>query len=167
MSIAGGDVTRDLALIEAYLRQSFESGAWHGPSVLEALEGVTPEMATDHPIAGAHSIWELVLHLGGTYRLVLRRLQGDDSQLSPSEDWPPVPPPTLSSWQDTVRGLRELNGRIRKAVLDFDPARLDEPLVAQPPYTARTQFVGITQHDAYHAGQIVILKRTLMHRSAR
>ena len=84
-------MTRDLALIEAYLRQSFESGAWHGPSVLEALEGVTPEMATDHPIAGAHSIWELVLHLGGTYGLVLRRRQGDDSQLSPNEDWPPVP----------------------------------------------------------------------------
>jgi hypothetical protein len=30
---------------------------------------------------------------------------------------------------------------------------------ADPPYSAFTQFVGLTQHDLYHAGQIVLLKR--------
>jgi hypothetical protein len=28
------------------------------------------------------------------------------------------------------------------------------------PYTAYTQFIGTTQHDLYHAGQIVLLKKT-------
>ena len=160
-------MSREVERIEAQLQRSFAGGAWHGPSVLEALEGVTPEAAYEHPVAGAHSIWELVLHLAGTYRLVLRRLEGDDdTQLTPNEDWPPVPAPTPSSWQDTIRSLRELNDRIRHAVLGFDSDRLDEPLVAEPPYTAYTQFLGITQHDLYHAGQIVILKRALVHRSA-
>jgi heptosyltransferase-2 len=40
-------------------------------------------------------------------------------------------------------------------------ARLDRPLVADPPYTAYVQFIGLTQHDLYHAGQIAILKRAL------
>jgi uncharacterized damage-inducible protein DinB len=154
-------MTSEIERIEAQLQRSFEGGAWHGPSLLEALAGVTPEEAHAHPVTGAHSIWELVLHLGGTYRLVLRRLQGDDAQLTPSEDWPPVPAPTVAAWSDAIETVRELNERVRGAILAFRPDRLDEPLVAEPPYTAYVQFVGITQHDLYHAGQIAILKRAL------
>jgi hypothetical protein len=34
--------------------------------------------------------------------------------------------------------------------------------VLQPvPYTAYTQFIGITQHNLYHAGQIALLRRAL------
>jgi uncharacterized damage-inducible protein DinB len=154
-------VSSELERLEAQIARSFEGEAWHGPSVLEALEDVTPEAACAHPVAGGHSIWELVLHLGGTYRLVLRRLQGNDAPLAPIEDWPPVPAPTVSSWRDATRSLRELNQKLRTAVLGFDPQRLDQPLVAEPPYTAYTQFIGITQHDLYHGGQIAILKKAL------
>ena len=160
-------MSRELERIETQLRLSFEGGAWHGPSVLEALEGVSAENASEHPIDGVHSIWELVLHLSGTYRLVLRRLVGDATQITATEDWPTVTAAMLSEWQDAIKTLRELNGKIRQAVLRFDSDRLDEPLVAEPPYTAYTQFIGLTQHDLYHAGQIVILKRALERRSAK
>jgi uncharacterized damage-inducible protein DinB len=152
---------RECERLETQLRLSFEGEAWHGPSVLESLAGVTAEAACRHPIAGAHSIWELLLHLAAGYRLVLRRLEGDGRQLTAEEDWPSVPAPTEAGWQDAIRDLRELNVRIRHAVRGFDPERLDEPLVAEPPYTAYTQFIGLTQHDLYHAGQIAILKRAL------
>ena len=151
----------ELARLEAQLARSFAGGAWHGPGVLESLDGVTPEAAHAHPVAGAHSIWELVLHLRGTYRLVLRRLEGDASPLTGSEDWPTVPAPTEANWAATLQELRALSEQARRAVRGFDPARLDQPLVTEPPYTAYTQFIGITQHDLYHAGQIAILKRAL------
>ena len=38
------------------LKRSAEGDAWHGPSVREALDGVTAADAFAHPIAGAHSI---------------------------------------------------------------------------------------------------------------
>ena len=44
--------------------------------------------------------------------------------------------------------------------LDADE-RLDDPLVPEAPYTAYTQFIGVTQHNLYHAGQIALLKRAL------
>jgi uncharacterized damage-inducible protein DinB len=147
--------------LEAQLHRSFEGGAWHGPSLLEALADVTHHAAVAHPVAATHSIWELVLHLMGTYQLVLRRLQGDSRQLTPDEDWPAVPEATASTWQDTIRSLQQMNWELRQAVLRFKPEQLDEPLVADPPYTAHTQFIGITQHDLYHAGQIAILKKAL------
>ncbi len=154
-------MSTDLERLEAQLTRAFEGGAWHGPSVLEALADVTPEEAQAHPVPGAHSIWELVLHLGGTYRLVLRRLEGSDAPLTPEEDWPRVPPPTAAGWAEAISSLRQLNARARQAVLRFDPARLDQPLVREPPYTAFTQLIGITQHDLYHAGQIALLKKAL------
>jgi uncharacterized damage-inducible protein DinB len=143
------------------LRRALEGGAWHGPAVLEVLAGVSPDQARARPVPGAHTIWELVLHLGGAYRLVLRRLRGDDTPLAPEEDWPPVPEPTAENWRAAADGLRDLNEQVRRAVAGFDPARLGRPLVADPPYTAYAQFIGLTQHDLYHAGQIALLKRAL------
>jgi uncharacterized damage-inducible protein DinB len=151
----------EIERLEAQLRQIFEGDAWHGPSVLELVGDVTAESASVRPVAGAHSIWELVLHLASTYKLVLRRMQGDDASLTPEEDWPSVPSPTASNWQEAIRSLRRSNEGLRKAILCFRPERLDTPLVAKPPYTAHTQFIGITQHDAYHAGQIALLKKAL------
>ena len=151
----------ELDRIDEQLRLSFEGGAWHGPAVLEALDGVGAEGACAHPIAGAHSVWELLLHLGGAYGLVLRRLQGDGRQLTPEEDWPAIVSATADSWRETVRALHGLNEELRRAVRGFSAQRLDAPLVAEAPYTAYSQFIGVTQHNLYHAGQIVLLKRAM------
>ena len=32
---------------------------------------------------------------------------------------------------------------------------------SKPPLTAYTQFIGVTQHNLYHAGQIALLKKAL------
>jgi uncharacterized damage-inducible protein DinB len=150
-----------MARIDEQLRLSFEGDAWHGPAVLQAVDGIGAEAAFAHPIATAHSIWELVLHLGGTYDLVLRRLRGDGRQLAPEEDWPAIVSATAEGWRETVRSLHALNEELRRAVQVFSADRLDAPLVAEAPYTAYTQFIGVTQHNLYHAGQIALLKRAL------
>lgn len=92
----------DLVRLEEQLRLMLEGGSWHGPSILETLEGVSAEQAASHPIPGAHSIWELVLHISSDYTLVLRRLAGDGRPLTPEEGWPPCPPPTAENWQQAV-----------------------------------------------------------------
>lgn len=147
--------------LEDQLRRSFEGDAWHGPAVREALDGIDAARAAARPVAGAHSIWELVLHLGATYRVVLRRLAGESAQLTPDEDWQTVPEPTEANWRATIDRLAALNRELREAVRGFPIERLDQPLVPNPAYTAITQFIGITQHDLYHAGQIVLLKRAM------
>jgi len=37
------------------LKRAFEGDAWHGPAVLEVLEGVHARTAASKPLAGAHS----------------------------------------------------------------------------------------------------------------
>jgi len=147
--------------LEEQLRRALEGEAWHGPSVLELLAGVTAAQAAAHPIPGAHSIWELVLHLATDYELVLRRLAGDGHALTAAEDWPPCPAATDENWQRSVLELERLNKKPRQAVREFPEERLDQPLVPESPFTAYAQFIGVTQHNLYHAGQIALLKRAL------
>lgn len=151
----------ELHRLEEQLHRALEGKAWHGPSVLEVLDGVSAHQAAAHPIAGAHSIWELVLHLHSDYSLVLRRLGGDGRQLTALEDWPAVPEPSAENWSESVRVLKELNAELRRAIGSFPPERLDERLVPEAPYTAYTQFIGVTQHQLYHAGQMALLKKAL------
>src|SRR5512138_2780281 len=153
-------VSTELERIEDQLRRSFDGESWHGPSVREALDGVTAEEAMQHPIAGAHSIWELVLHLAGTYSLVLRRLNGDATDLTPEEDWPTVDAPTPAKWAAALDVLRSLNQQLRAAVRTYKKDALDLTL-GNRGYSAYTLFVGVTQHDLYHAGQVVLLRRAL------
>ncbi len=145
--------------LDEQLRRALEGEAWHGPSVLELLAGVSAAQAASHPIAGAHSIWELVLHLRSDYDLVLRRLAGDGRKVTAAEDWPACPASTEENWGQTLQDLKLRNQKLRQAVRDFPVERLDDPLVPEVPYTAYTQFIGVTQHNLYHAGQIALLKR--------
>jgi hypothetical protein len=57
--------------------------------------------------------------------------------------------------------LKQFNEDLRQAVRNYPRERLDEPLVPEAPYTAYTQFIGVTQHNLYHAGQMALLKKAL------
>jgi uncharacterized damage-inducible protein DinB len=159
-------MTAEVDRLEEQLRRALEGEAWHGPSVLESLAGLSAAQAASHPIAGAHSIWELVLHITSDYDLVLRRLAGDGRPLTPTEGWPECPAPTEENWRQSLQELERLNEMLRQAVRAFPDERLDDPLVPGVPYTAYTQFIGVTQHNLYHAGQIALLKRALAVTSA-
>jgi hypothetical protein len=73
------------------LAEMFDGHAWHGPPVLATLRDLTPAQAAATPIVGAHSIWALALHMDTWQRVVTRRLEGNDSEVSDAENWPPVP----------------------------------------------------------------------------
>jgi hypothetical protein len=63
------------------------------------------------------------------------------------------------AWRESQRSLEELNRQLQSAVRAFPAERLSQELGSQ--YSAYTQFCGAPQHDLYHAGQIVILKKAL------
>jgi uncharacterized damage-inducible protein DinB len=155
-----GDSVLDLDILADQIGRAFRGQSWHGPSVREVLEGVSAEDAAAHPIAGAHSIWEIVLHLLAGYRLVLGRVRGEHAQLSPDEEWPPVAGlGSEEAWRESQRTLEELNQQLQRAVRAFPAERLSQELGSR--YPAYIQFCGAPQHDLYHAGQIVILKKAL------
>src|SRR5688500_16285093 len=155
----GETMPLDMHVIADQISRAFRAESWHGPSVREVLAGVSAGDAAAHPIAGAHSIWEIVLHMTAGYVLVLRRVRGEGTQLSPEEEWPPVPERSSENWRQNQHTLDQLNQQLQGAVRAFPAERLSLELGSE--YTAYTQFCGAPQHDLYHAGQIVMLKKAL------
>lgn len=149
----------DMEIIADQISRAFRGESWHGPSVQEVLAGVSAEDAAAHPVPGAHSIWEIVLHLIGGYDMVLRRVRGERAQLSAEEAWPAVTEFSPAAWRQCQDALEQLNQQLQSAVRDFPTERLSQELGSE--YPAYVQFCGAPQHDLYHAGQIVILKKAL------
>lgn len=142
------------------MKQALEGDAWHGPSLLEIIAGIDAETAFSQPIADAHSIWEIVLHLSATQRLMQRRIKGDltATELPPAEDWPAVIQSTPAAWEEAVRKLEETEVQLRSAIATFPPELLDRPLIPGGS-SAYNNFHGYVQHIIYHAAQIALLER--------
>ena len=153
----------ELERIEDQLRRAVEGGAWHGPAVLELLAGITPAQAAAHPVAGAHSIWEIVRHIGVWDDAAIRRMGGEVVQPTGEADWPRVTDTSEQAWKKTVADLTRTHNRLVKEVGSMPESCLDEKVPGKEPdyYNFYYMLHGIAQHELYHAGQIAILKKLL------
>jgi len=151
----------EAARIADQLRRAFDGVAWHGDSVFEILEGVTAARATARPIKGAHTIWELVLHIAAWDGAVLRRLGGAAVELSDAENFPPVTDASDAAWRRALAEVRRVHEKLVAAVAALPDSRLDEivPGKEGAHYTFYYMLHGVVQHELYHAGQIAILKK--------
>jgi uncharacterized damage-inducible protein DinB len=151
----------EAARIADQLRRAFDGEAWHGDSVFEILEGVTAARAMARPIKGAHTIWEMVLHIAAWDGAVLRRLGGAAVELSDVENFPPVTDASDAAWRRALAEVRRVHEKLVAAVAALPDSRLDEivPGKEGAHYTFYYMLHGVVQHELYHAGQIAILKK--------
>ncbi len=143
------------------IRRAFHGEAWHGDSLLEILSDVKAATAAARPIRSAHTIWELVLHIAAWDDAVIRRIGGSVVNLSDKENFPPVKDTSEGAWRKTIEHLKKTHEQLVKAVAEFPDSRLPEQVQGKAAayYTFFYMFAGIVQHELYHAGQIVLLKK--------
>ncbi len=142
--------------LASQLRRSYEGTAWHGPSLKEILDGVTAEQASAKPVPGAHSIWELVLHITAWEREALQVMGGKPYQtLAGEKDWPPV----TGEWHATLDDLRSVSQALVSAIKEMPDEKLDELTGEGAKFNFYFMLHGVVQHNLYHAGQIALLKR--------
>lgn len=147
------------------LERAFRRDAWCGPSLLETLEGVGAERAASRPLARAHSIWEIVLHVSGWKRTVQQRLEWQAVRLPEEGDWPQVADASERAWQETLVKLRARHDALLNAVRGLADARLEDVLITEASretgggVSCYVTLHGVAQHDLYHGGQISLLKK--------
>ena len=139
------------------LRRAYDGDAWHGPPLRKLLEGVTPGQAVFRPRPQLHNMWELVMHVTAVRNLVRGRLAGRPTELTPAEEWPPVPPVSEESWAKALADLDAAQAELLTAIGQLDETRLWENVPGRD-YTVYVMLHGIVQHDLYHAGQVALLK---------
>jgi len=139
------------------LNATYGGPAWHGPALREVLENVTEEQARARPIASAHSILEIVVHVRAWMDAGSERLAGSERELTTEEDWPDV---AQTSWPAVLEELDHAESRVCDAVARLRPEDLDRRATGKR-YSNYALVHGVIQHNLYHAGQIAILKKAL------
>ena len=158
------DASPDRATILLMIAESYAGPAWHGPSVLEALEGVDASTAARKPGAARNSIWELVLHLAHGRHLLVERTLNQPLSAFPREirePWWPVSPRDTSdaAWRADLALLDDRQRLLIDAIGRASPAQLARVPQGSQHSVAR-QLLGTALHDSYHAGQIRLLALT-------
>lgn len=149
----------------ADLAAAYDESPWHGPAFRSLLDGWTAGDAAARPVAGAHSVWEIVLHVTAWMAAGARRLD-TRSYVAPPEDWPPLPSPAdAAAWAATLRALDDASHALAARVGALTAGDLDGPIAGSPTDslggTVAELVSGLTQHLAYHGGQIALLRRAL------
>lgn len=155
----------DFDALRQDLHQVYDGDPWHGSSITAVLEGIDADAAAQRPIPGAHSIWELVLHMAAWTREVASRVRGADAK-NPPEDWPAARfGGGQGEWQLAKEDLAAAQKELERAVDALkaeDLLRLvgdqRDPSLGTG-QTVGTVIRGLLQHHTYHEGQIAILKR--------
>lgn len=149
------------ALLAEQLRRAFEGEAWHGPAVVELLADVDAEMAAARPVAGVHSIWELLLHIAAWDDAVKRRIVlGKALQLNDAENFPSVADKSPAAWKSAIAHAKKAHAELLQTVVTLPDQRLSEQVPGKP-YDIRFMLEGVIQHELYHAGQMAILKKAV------
>lgn len=140
------------------LTRAHRGDAWHGPSLNEALEGVTVAQATARPIAAAHSIWELVLHVTAWEEIVRGAVShGKVPEITTERDWPPPGKATEDDWKAAQEALDQGLDRLLETMRGMTDADLERTT------SKGTQWYrllhGLVAHGLYHAGQMSVLRK--------
>ena len=152
-----------VALLSDAIQPRSGRQGWHGgPTPVGALRGVTADQARWTPAPKRKSIWVLTLHIAYWKYAVRRLLDGSERGAFPRRpsNWPRLPDRLDDpSWSADVALLRAEHERLVEAVSAAEPALLARRPPGSKRWTYGELMVGIAMHDAYHTGQIQLLKR--------
>ncbi len=132
---------------------------WIGINFKEAFQGIDAAIASRSINNNSNNIWQLVFHLIYWRSAVINRLNGN---LNP----PPFPdfrlPDELDekNWKQTLLDFETTYNLLRSTISHFKEDNLDKPSPKEG-QTFYQLIMGCLQHDVYHLGQIVLLKKQL------
>jgi hypothetical protein len=143
--------------------------SWHGgPTPAGALRGVTAAQASWRPTPRRKSVGELALHIA-YWKYTVRRHLADEAvprfPRGPSNF--PALPDRLdeAAWTSDVALLRQEHAALVQAMRRLSPRRLGDVPVRGKRWTFGELALGIAAHDAYHTGQIQLIKRLWQERA--
>ncbi len=151
----GIEINRIVKLFEALQH----GDCWIGNNFKETLHGVDAAMAADAISVDTNSIWQLTAHIIYWRCTVVNRLSGNDNP-PPFKDF--LLPGELndSSWKQTLQDFESAYHSLRTAIHKLKDDQLDKPSPKEG-QTFYQLIMGCLQHDAYHLGQMMLMKKNM------
>jgi uncharacterized damage-inducible protein DinB len=146
--------------IAAGLDRAVFGDAWHGPALMQVLDGVSAEDAHRRPIEAAHSIHELAAHAATWLEVIRQRLEHRPPNVTDDMDW--EPDLTTDRWQATRERVAAAARTLATTIRALDDAKLDERVPGDnSKWSVYETAQGAIEHTLYHTGQIAIVKKGL------
>jgi hypothetical protein len=133
-------------------------------SFAEALVDFPAALRGVKPTGAPHSAWELLEHMRIAQEDILDFSRNPEyrDKTFPNDYWPPSEaPPSDQAWQESVRQFESDLEQMRELVAH--PAR--DLFAAIPHGTGQTllrEALLVADHNAYHLGQLVFLRKLLV-----
>ena len=149
------------------LNDAWHGSPWYGEPSDKIMAGIAADEAARHLAPGTHTIWEIVLHMTAWTETVAGRVRGVGSRAPDRGDWPRADSTSADAW---TMALAELETARKQLLADLDAAHEEDlhlhvknysPPFADTGISRAGTIVGLIEHDAYHLGQVALLKRAL------
>ena len=151
-----------LKSLGAHHDQVWQGSPWYGSAVMNGLSDITLQEASGR-IANQHTIAEILHHMTQWKKFALEKLRGNggyDIRVDSHADWIMLNDLDEAAWEH----IKKLYGQVTSDLLAEIPNHPDEildDLVSGRKYTYLELMQGITEHDIYHLGQILLLKKIM------
>jgi uncharacterized damage-inducible protein DinB len=138
---------------------TYEEEDWY-PPLLDALKGVTAAQADWRPEGSVvNTIWGNVHHLIFYKERMWKRLTGEEKEYPSgvtNDDTFAVEAKGEAAWQETQARLERVHRGVRNRLASLSDEDFDRGM----PTRALDQWVNsLIQHDAYHTGEIILLRK--------
>ena len=151
-----------LELLQEIHRFTWDQEYWFLP-LARALEGIGPAQAAWQPPGGGNTIWQTLRHLNYYNERYLRRFNGLPLEPAlPNNDATfsdPGDPADLEGWQSAVRQAHEIAAGYDKLLAELPGRDPEQPLEKGTLGELLPALAHIFVHNAYHTGQIVLLRK--------
>ncbi|MFA9476865.1 DinB family protein [Phycisphaerales bacterium AB-hyl4] len=153
-------------VIEDLKRSVFRLGdvdpLYGGPTLAEVVADIDADAALFRLNKHGHSIWEIVLHAAFWRCEVAHALShGKIDRLARApENWPALPQrPNEDAWRADRKLLDESERALQVALDGFAVSDWSAAPEAGGDWSLGQLAIGLIAHDAYHIGQVALLKK--------
>ena len=155
-------MTTESAPLRAQLRRIL---GWQDAHVgfEKTFEGLAPKLRGVRIDGFPHSPWELLEHLRITQRDILDFCRDPNyhEPTWPDDYWPPAPEPlSEQAWEDSIAAFREDRAALETLATD-DSIDLFATIPHGTGQTYIRELLLVADHNAYHLGQVVVIRRQL------
>ncbi len=141
--------------------RSLMNGLYAGPNwvsvdILSTINDLSAGQAAERVLPQSNTIWEIVMHMIGWRKNILRRVQGEHLPSPGHNYFTEINDFSDEAWSDVLDEFRQTQVDWLEFLETFDEEDYDKTY--ENPSSTYYEFVhGIIQHDYYHLGQIKMM----------
>jgi hypothetical protein len=146
--------------LATHFRTFYTGGNYTGVNLKDSLEGVTWQQATTSTF-NCNTIAVLIYHMNYYVRLVTKVLQGHPLEGSDKYAFDAPPIQSAEDWEQLKNSVFTDAENIAQIIEQLPPEKLDEIFHDERYGNFYRNLQGIVEHNNYHLGQIVLLKKIM------